>query len=46
MYVDTFEEEAEIDLIAVRNERVQLQSELAALESQMAKYLEELGYAG
>ena len=45
-YVDTFEEEAEIDLIAVRNERVQLQSELAALESQMAKYLEELGYAG
>ena len=43
-YVDTFEEEAEIDLIAVRNERVQLQSELAALESQMAQYLEELGY--
>ena len=43
-YVDTFEEEAEIDLMAVRNERVQLQSELAALESHMAQYLEELGY--
>ena len=43
-YVDTFEEEAEIDLMAVRAERVQLQSELAVLESQMAQYLEELGY--
>ena len=43
-YVDTFEEEAEIDLLAVRAERVQLQSELAVLESQMAQYLEELGY--
>lgn len=43
-YVDTFEEEAEIDLMAVRNERVQLQSELAVLESQMTQYLEELGY--
>ena len=43
-YVDTFEEEAEIDLMAVRAERVQLQSELAVLESQMAHYLEELGY--
>ena len=43
-YVDTFEEEAEIDLMTVRAERVQLQSELAALENQMAQYLEELGY--
>ena len=42
--MDTFEEEAEIDLMAVRAERVQLQSELAVLESQMAQYLEELGY--
>ena len=43
-YVDTFEEEAEIDLMVVRAERVQLQSELAVLENQMAQYLEELGY--
>lgn len=43
-YVDTFEEEAEIDLVAVRAEREQLKSQLAELEVQMAKYLEELGY--
>ena len=43
-YVDTFEEEAEIDLLVVRRERVQLQAQLAALETQMAAYLEELGY--
>jgi len=43
-YVDTFEEEVEIDLLAVRAERKQLQSELDALELQMAQYLEELGY--
>ncbi|OIG81554.1 type I restriction-modification system subunit M [Acinetobacter baumannii] len=43
-YVDTFEEEAEIDLVAVRAEREQLKIQLAELEVQMAKYLEELGY--
>ncbi|WP_446539682.1 type I restriction-modification system subunit M [Shewanella surugensis] len=43
-YVDTFEEEAEIDLMAVRSERLALQTELAELETEMAKYLEELGY--
>jgi type I restriction enzyme M protein len=43
-YVDTFEEEAEIDLMAVRRERVQLKAELAQLESQMDVYLNELGY--
>ncbi|EOG9683149.1 type I restriction-modification system subunit M [Enterobacter hormaechei] len=43
-YVDTFEEEKEIDLIAVRAERKQLQSQLADLEVEMAKYLKELGY--
>lgn len=43
-YVDTFEEEQEIDLVAVRAERKQLQSELTELEVEMAKYLEELGY--
>jgi len=43
-YVDTFEEEEEIDLMAVRAERLALQNELADLESQMAGYLQELGY--
>ena len=43
-YVDTIEEEAEIDLLAVRNERELLKAELAGLEAQMAGYLKELGY--
>jgi type I restriction enzyme M protein len=43
-YVDTFEEEEEIDLVTVRSERLALQSELADLEAEMAGYLEELGY--
>jgi type I restriction enzyme M protein len=43
-YVDTFEEEQEIDLVAVRREREKLKDELARLEQQMARYLKELGY--
>ena len=43
-YVDTFEEEAEIDLMAVRKDREKLKAELAALEVQMDGYLKELGY--
>jgi len=43
-YVDTFEEEEEIDLMAVRKERLVLQKELDELEVEMAGYLEELGY--
>lgn len=43
-YVDTFEEEEEIDLMAVRAEREQLKAQLAELEGQMADYLKELGY--
>jgi type I restriction enzyme M protein len=43
-YVDTFEEEAEIDLVAVRKERQQLKAQLAELEIEMAKHLQELGY--
>ena len=43
-YVDTFEEEEEIDLTTVRAERVKLKSELAALEEEMEGYLKELGY--
>lgn len=43
-YVDTFEEEEEIDLMAVRAEREQLKAKLAELEEEMDRYLEELGY--
>ncbi len=43
-YVDTFEEEAEIDLMAVRAERLTLKAELAELETKMEGYLKELGY--
>lgn len=43
-YVDTFEEEEEIDLMAVRAERNQLKEKLAALEQEMDGYLKELGY--
>ena len=43
-YVDTFEEEEEIDLMAVRAEREQLKMQLLELEKQMAGYLSELGY--
>ena len=45
-YVDTFEEEDEIDLMAVRTERLTLQSQLLELETQMEGYLHELGYEG
>ena len=40
-YVDTFEEEEEIDLMAVRSERLKI---LHSSESEMASYLKELGY--
>lgn len=43
-YVDTYEEEEEIDLAAVRRERKQLQGEMAKLEEEMERYLKELGY--
>ena len=43
-YVDTFEEEEEIDLMAVRAEREKLKAELAELETEMEGYLQELGY--
>ena len=45
-YVDTFEEEEEIDLMAVRTEREKLKVELAKLEEEMEGYLKELGYGG
>ena len=43
-YVDTFEEEEEIDLMAVRAEREKLKAELEKLEEEMKGYLKELGY--
>ena len=43
-YVDTFEEEEEIDLVAVRMEREKLKEKLEALELEMDGYLKELGY--
>jgi type I restriction enzyme M protein len=42
-YVDTFEEEAEIDLAAVKKEIAGLEKELAAVRTKMAGYLKELG---
>jgi type I restriction enzyme M protein len=43
-YVDTFEAEQEIDLMAVHDEREQLKAQLSVLEIQMESYLKELGY--
>lgn len=43
-YVDTFEEEKEIDLIAVNAKRIQLKKQLDKLEAEMAGYLKELDY--
>jgi len=43
-YVDTFEEEEEVDLMAVLQDREQLKGKLADLEVEMAGYLKELGY--
>jgi type I restriction enzyme M protein len=42
-YVDTFEEEAEIDLGAVKKEIAGLEKELVAVRAKMAGYLKELG---
>jgi type I restriction enzyme M protein len=43
-YVDTFEEEQEIDINAVQVEISQLETELAEVKQEMAGYLKELGY--
>ena len=42
-YVDTFEEEEEIDLAKVKVEIVNLENELQKVQSQMTEYLKELG---
>lgn len=43
-YVDTFEEEAEIDIAAVETELAQLETELAGVQAKMKEYLADLGY--
>ncbi|NOT78916.1 MAG: type I restriction-modification system subunit M [Bacteriovoracaceae bacterium] len=43
-YVDTFEEEAEIDIKAVQLEINKLEAELVTVQGEMKKYLKELGY--
>jgi type I restriction enzyme M protein len=42
-YVDTFEEEAEIDLDSVKKEITTLESQLAAVRKKMASHLKNLG---
>ena len=41
-YVDTFEEEAEVDIAAVQKEIENLEGELKEVQSQMDVYLKEL----
>ena len=43
-YVDTFEEEAEVDIPAVQQEIDTLEAELAEMQAKMKEYLKELGY--
>lgn len=43
-YVDTFEEEAEVDIPAVQREIDALERELAQVQAHMNDYLKELGY--
>jgi type I restriction enzyme M protein len=45
-YVDTFEEEEEIDIMAVQKEIDQIEGELVAVRVKMAVYLEELEFEG
>jgi type I restriction enzyme M protein len=43
-YVDTYEEEAEIDIPAVQKEIELLEGELAEVQTKMKEYLKQLGY--
>lgn len=45
-YVDTFEAEAEIDMVAVQREIDQVEAELVEVRARMAGYLKELGLDG
>ena len=42
-YVDTFEEEAEVDIAAVQIEIDTLEGELKTVQVEMSKFLKELG---
>ena len=42
-YVDTFEEEAEVDIAAVQTEIEKLESDLKVVQAELSKYLKELG---
>ena len=42
-YVDTFEEEELVDIDEVKQNIAAIEAELAQVQAQMAKYLEELG---
>jgi type I restriction enzyme M protein len=42
-YVDTFEEEEEVDIAAVKAEIAGIEAELVDVQAQMAKYLKKLG---
>jgi len=42
-YVDTFEEEPEVDIVAVKSEIAGIETELAEVQAQMAEYLKDLG---
>ncbi len=42
-YVDTYEEEAEIDIVAVQQEIDTLEAELTEVQTKMKEYLKELG---
>ncbi len=43
-YVDTFEEEAEVDVKAVQAEIKSIEEQLASVRREMAKHLKELGF--
>jgi len=43
-YVDTFEEEQEIDLMSLQAERKRIEAKIVTLNEQMGEYLKELGY--
>ena len=42
-YVDTFEAEPEVDIVATQKRILELESELAKTQSKMQEYLKELG---
>jgi type I restriction enzyme M protein len=45
-YIDTFEPEPEIDIVAVQQEIRSLEQQLTGIEKKLIGYLEELGLDG